>query len=244
MSIFELLYLMLTGSLIVALGAALTKRARISYTAATVATLLAFSTYIWIWYEARRPPLFGVFEAGITIVLIMNLLATISDFRRLRADRFIRKKQSSWVWSANLALLFLMAFYPKTLNPDYYMYDDLSVVVFFHFRIIASALFFYATVMLWYCYFKNDHEYQHLARNYLLSGAVIFLMSEFSGSWWCLNWWGDSWHWSKGFLKASCLFLSVMLVCHLPVNWGNSSKTRTIASSVPAVITFWVLFIH
>lgn len=47
----------------------------------------------------------------------------------------------------------------------------------------------------------------HRARNYTILGSIVFLAGEFSGSYWCYLWWGDPWHWSKGFLlQALCFY--------------------------------------
>lgn len=244
MSTFELLYLLITGSLIVALGAALKQKWLIGYLVSTISTSLALFVYVLICVRAHRPPLFGIFESGITIVLVMNLLAFLNDYHVLRAGGLSRPKLSPSVWGANLALLLLMAFSQKTLNADFYMYDVLSVVIFFHFRIIAFSLFFYATVISWFRFFNKQMGYQRLSINFLLAGSVIFLISELSGSWWCLNWWGDTWHWSKGFFKSACVFMAVMLVCHLPPGWFVSKITNTLVRSIPAAITLWVMTVH
>ena len=156
MSTFELLYLLITGSIIVALGAALKQKWLIGYLASTIATSLALFVYVLICVRAHRPPLFGIFESGITIVLVMNLLAFLNDYQALKAGGLSRTKLSPSVWVANLALLLLTGFSQKTLNADFYMYHVLSVVIFFHFRIIAFSLFFYATVISWFCFFNRQ----------------------------------------------------------------------------------------
>ena len=55
---------------------------------------------------------------------------------------------------------------------------------------------------------QNNTLYR--ARNFLLTGVVIYLAGEWSGSLWCLNWLGDTWRWSGGFFKSAVVFLLVI----------------------------------
>ena len=84
----------------------------------------------------------------------------------------------------------------------------------------------------------------HMARNFLLIGVAIYLASEWAGSLWCLNWLGDSWIWSKGFFKASIVFLFVMLCFHVPVSFKYSSKIKLTAMSFPAIFIMWMILFH
>ena len=45
----------------------------------------------------------------------------------------------------------------------------------------------------------------------MLLGAAVYLAGEFAGSWWAQLWWGDPWHWSKGFFYATIMFLLALL---------------------------------
>ena len=242
-SIFEIFYFLITGSMIGTLSAALMKRRILCFILGITGTLLSFIVLITIFLKAGRPPIFGTFESVMTIITVtgfLSLLQEIFNKKQMGKDQVM----SSWTWGANLVLLFLLGFFPKDLNPDFYMYDDIRVIVFFHFRILASALFLYAALILKDAFRYGWSTYGHMGRNFLLTGAALFLISEFSGSLWCLNWFGDSWHWSKGFLKASCLFLTAMLPFHIPPNWNVSHRWRAVLGSLPAVGSLWVLFLH
>lgn len=84
----------------------------------------------------------------------------------------------------------------------------------------------------------------YMARNFLLLGVVVYLASEWSGSFWCLNWLGDTWRWSGGFFKASIIFLLVMSVFHLPPSLAKSIKIRAVIGSGPAIFIAWMIFYH
>ncbi|OQY01878.1 MAG: hypothetical protein B6I26_02625 [Desulfobacteraceae bacterium 4572_130] len=84
----------------------------------------------------------------------------------------------------------------------------------------------------------------HMARNFLLIGVAIYLVSEWAGSLWCLNWLGDSWRWTKDFFKASIVFLFVMLCFHIPVSFKYSSKIKLPAMSFPAMFIIWMILFH
>ena len=82
------------------------------------------------------------------------------------------------------------------------------------------------------------------ARNFLLTGIVIYLASEWSGSLWCLNWLGDTWRWSGGFFKSTVIFLLVMASFHLPPSFAKSLQIRAIIGSGPALFIIWMIFYH
>jgi hypothetical protein len=239
LNLFDLMYFSMTGSLACAMSAALLRKRTLSVICGSLSTICGLALFILIICKAERLPLFGKFESLITIVLVMNILSLLNDV-------FIRAKNdiSPWAWGLNLIILFILYFYPRSLNPDFYMYDDFRVMIFFHFRILASAVFLFSAIIFWAGFYRSHPGYERRAGNWMLTGAVLFLISEFSGSWWCLDWLGDSWQWSKGFLKASTVFLTAMLSCHIPANWNMSDEIRGIIGSLPAAGTLWVLFLH
>jgi hypothetical protein len=144
-----------------------------------------------------------------------------------------------------MLLLGILYFFPKTVNPDYYMYGQYSVMAFFNFRICAGAFFLMAAIYLCSRSLNNSPvDALYTGRNLLLIGTLCFLISECSGSFWCLNWYGDSWHWSKGFLKASSVFMVLMLVFHVPGNWKLSNAARRVMGCLPGLGSLWLLLLH
>ena len=230
---FEIVYAFITGSMTLALSAALMKKQTASLIFGSIGTLASFAAVILIIVKAGRPPIFGQFEIVMAMVCIMSGLGLVND-RSLKKSEGVSNEPeiSPWVWGANVFLLFYLAFYPKTLDQDYYMYDDFWVVSFFFFRIAASAVFLFAALIFAKTAFHQFAETRtaallHKGRNYLLVGSTVFLFSEFSGSLWCLHWYGDSWHWSRGFFKASIVFLCrAMFACHIPPAWAHIQTSK------------------
>ncbi len=168
-----------------------------------------------------------------------------------------------------LGLMGLMLPHPKAFNGDFFMYGSVWVNLFFNLRLVATAIWGRAAVMFlvgaWVKDFnlssighaafsesenryKKRHDVRDLfftrARNLLLMGLVIFLCSEWSGSWWCLNWLGDSWRWNQVFFKAAMVFILVMLACHLPPSLAKSSKIKAIFGALPMLFLLWIIFYH
>lgn len=82
------------------------------------------------------------------------------------------------------------------------------------------------------------------ARGLLLIALAFFLCSEWAGSWWCLNWLGDSWRWSQVFFKAAMVFILVMAACHLPPVLAKSPSMKGIFGAFPALYLLWMIFYH
>ena len=243
-SIFSALYVLMTGGYAIACVVAFTGRHQIARWACMAGAAINFPVFILIIVSTRRLPIFGDFESITTITLVIGFLHLIQFYAGSPSYKRFYPFHAKCIFVSILVLLIYLAFFPKTLNQDFYMYDDIRVIVFFHFRILASSLFIYTAILFIAALAHGYPDGIHMGRNFLLMGSAIFLISEFSGSLWCLNWFGDSWHWSKGFLKASSLFLTAMLACHIPSNWKNSHRIQTIFGSLPAAGSLWILFLH
>ncbi len=241
------------------------------YRTAGVARILGIGVclfgVLYIVFTAKRPPLFGPFEAGSYIILILLLLSAGN-----RRNTFFLINAS-----VILGILVLQFAHPLGMNEDYYMYNNIWVILFFNLRLTAAGLFVHAAVLYLTYFFdppdqpKSGHpclgetgttqirtseagttnigptdngSLLKKARVRTLTGAAVYLCSEWSGSLWCLNWFGDSWQWSNGFFKASLLFLLVMLTCHLPPVPGRKRLFRTILGSCPGIFALWMIFFH
>jgi hypothetical protein len=77
-------------------------------------------------------------------------------------------------------------------------------------------------------------------------GTCIYLSGEWSGSLWCLNWLGDSWQWSRGFFRASLLFLLVMAACHLPAPKKGvlNPVFKGISGALPGIFGLYMIFFY
>lgn len=201
----------------------------------TLGLLISFSGLLFIVFETKRPPLFGSFEAGVYIVFILSLLAKVCP------------KKIFLVNSIAVLSVLSLQFGQYAVNDDYYMYDNLWVILFFNLRLLSAAFFVHAMVLHLTCLFKgsdNNSSLLRYARYHSLIAVFIYLCSEWSGSFWCLNWFGDSWRWSNGFLKASILFLLVMAGAHLPVNLGRNRLVKAVLGSLPGCFILWMIFYH
>ncbi len=191
---------------------------------------------LFIAFSAKRPPLFGPFESCIYIALILALLSKKVDAKGFSIHTIVI-----------LFIMILQAGFSFAINEDYYMYDNIWVILFFNLRLLAAAWFIHVTALYltWFFDMSNGSEViPRQARFHLLMATFIYLCSEWTGSLWCLNWFGDSWQWSSGFLKASILFLLVMLVCHLPRTLGTKRVVNAFFGALPGCYVLWMIFYH
>ncbi|MBU4054728.1 MAG: hypothetical protein KKA41_10210 [Proteobacteria bacterium] len=208
-------------------------------------TALSLITLALIIFDTHRLPIFGHFEIITQIIFLVGLSGLQGQriFQQLHPGLISPVMTGSWMLS--LLLLILLYFFPKTVNPDFYMYGHASVQVFFNFRICAGSFFLIGALNICVSPLKNAPIHAlYTARNFLLIGAICFLISECAGSFWCLNWYGDSWHWSKGFLKASCVFMGLMLAFHVPGNWKWPKALHMFMGCLPGLGILWLLFMH
>jgi len=197
----------------------------------------------------KRPLLYGPFEAAIYISFILGFLIVLPGNALLPG--LSKNNVPCITYLVIVVLLLLQIGKGIELNNDFYMYDDLKVIVFFNFRLIAAALFIYAAIIVNSRILTKTKiescEKELLmknGRNFLLAAMAVYLISELSGSIWCLDWLGDTWMWSKGFFKSSIIFLLVMLAIHLPPSFFKSYALRAVLSSFPAIFILWMIFYH
>jgi hypothetical protein len=189
---------------------------------------------------ADRPPLYGPFEVFQAIAFIFALLYVCFD--RAPASPL----RTPWPVCSLLFLLVLLD--TLRLNPDYCQYDNLWVILFFVLRLTAMGILLFAA----FSFFSSlaggrkpaeRDIFLHRGRNFLILGAAVFLAGEYSGSYWCLNGWGDAWLWNHRFFLSALMFFLSMLACHLPADWLQSGRRRAWMGAVPLTLLI-VLFIH
>ena len=247
MQLFDALYFGITGSTLLALGAAMMRNQLLSFWLGGVVFLTSLTTLSLISFKAGRPPIYGHFEIIIQISLMLSVFALWQ--LHSSGNRSTVPATVAGAWMVSLLLLGILYFYPKTINSDFYMYNRAVVLAFFNFRISAAAFFLMAGIQICAGLFSAGRTEAvakplQLGRELLLLGTICFLVSECAGSFWCLQWWGDSWHWSKGFLKAACAFMGVMLTFHIPANWRLAKPLWTVAGCVPGLGSLWLLLLH
>ena len=192
---------------------------------------------VWISVQGNRIPLYGPFEALTYLIFVTGILGFIFGRRDLRAPALW---STAWI----LGLFALLWKQPMALNEDYYMYDNLLVLLFFNLRILSGAFFIHGAAQYLAAAHTPGKALFHAGRNTLLLAICIYLCSEWTGSLWCLNWYGDSWHWSRGFLKAAILFLLTMGAFHLPGQLVRHRILKAGAGVIPGLFMVWMLFYH
>ncbi len=220
-------------------------------------TVIAGMGVVLLIVTQHRLPLYGAFESTFYILFVVSLLEILST--RCTDMTPFKGRIGLFTCIAIVVILIMEINKPIEFNDDFYMYGNIWVNFFFNLRLIAAGFFIHGAILLnsaaWGRVDKipgdevTDRNYSqkkviYRARNILLTGIVIYLASEWSGSLWCLNWLGDSWRWSKGFFKAAIIFLLVMTSFHLPPSLANSPRTRAIIGSCPALFIIWMIFIH
>lgn len=208
----------------------------------------------WLIVSEQRLPLFGSLESVIYVSFILTLFAS---FALPRVEAACKQRLVLVTHGVICLLLAVQATRPMAFNSDFFMYDNVWVNLFFNLRLNAAGFLIWAAILfivgVWFCKAKDAKNRSdratsdsliHQGRNFLLSGIVVYLMSEWSGSFWCLNWLGETWQWSRGFLKAAIVFLLAMLASHLPLSMGGSSRTKALFGIFPGIYIFFMLFQH
>ncbi|RLC30958.1 MAG: hypothetical protein DRH32_04945 [Deltaproteobacteria bacterium] len=217
----------------------LLKKRFIARIAMSAGTLAAGIVVMLLVITEHRLPLYGAFESAVYILFVVSMLDILSA--RSSDTAHCRDRISLFTCIIILIVLIMEINKPRQFNQDFFMYGNVWVNCFFNLRLTAAAFFIHASVLLNTAAWERpdkisknrstacdsitaDEKYRryrqkkvlYRARSFLLTGIVIYLASEWSGSIWCLNWLGDSWRWSKGFFKAAVIFLLVMTSVHLP----------------------------
>jgi len=224
---------------------------RSSRIAGAAGTLVSGAGVIALVVVESRLPLFGSLESIIYLSFLLTLLElfTFPERGEAAGDRSFALTMG--------CICLLLAFQsrrPMVFNTDFFMYDNLWVNLFFNLRLVAGALLTWAAVLFITGAWSGSNSDVEVAksrrrvlyggRNFLLTGIAVYLISEWSGSLWCLNWLGDSWQWSRGFFKAGIIFLLVMAASHLPSRFARWDRMRAMFGACPAVVILWMLFHH
>ncbi len=201
---------------------------------------ISFAGLVYIAFKAGRPPLSGAFEACFYITFILSLLELI----------FPKKTHIETSIAGSMVILLVLVLQSgnqMALNNDYYMYDSIWVVLFFNMRLLSGAFFLYFMVLNitdFFIHSSKDEKLSRYSKVFLLAGIFIYLVSEWAGSVWCLNWFGDSWRWSHGFFKAAILFLLAMLLCHMPKAMEKNRLVKLILGSLPGCFSLAMISFH
>ena len=217
------------------LAAAGTSR-QIARTAHVCGTLLTGFLVAMIFWTMHRPPLFGAYEALTYTAFVIGML----EFFLGRNNQSSVKQTLITGIVTTLILLPLVFGRDLFPRPNFFLYSNPLIICFFFCRLTALGIFGYAGISyLTATTFSSPRTEQLNAgirgRNFLLLGAVIFLMSEFAGSMWSYAGWGDSWRWSANFFRSTMFFLLIMLGLHMPPKWKHAGTYAPLIGGVACI---------
>ena len=227
------------------------KREKTSRYFGIAGTIASGAGVICLVVTENRLPLYGSLESIVYLAFILTLLELFT-LPGIKASS--RNIPALMTHGLICVLLLIQAGRPMVFNPDFFMYDNIWVNLFFNLRLVATSLFVWAAILFmagaWspqrVISLDRDARARLMqgGRNFLLSGIAVYLTSEWSGSIWCLNWFGDSWQWSRGFFKAGIIFLLVMAASHLPRSLAGSDRAKALFGISPCIYILFMLFQH
>jgi hypothetical protein len=185
-------------------------------------------------------PVFSVFESFLLVSFILGFMGLIArDWGKGKPTA------GTWLWLETVILLGLLWFVPRTPAINRYDYDYSWIVLFHGMRDVSLALVLFSSAHFIQSRLEGaksvlgaGHFYR--GRNYLLSGVIFFLISEFAGIIWCLNGWGDVWRWSTSFFQSTLIVLYFMLAFHVP---GWNRHTDNAKSLIGSMSGFFMLIL-
>lgn len=199
-----------------------------------------------IFILARRPPVYGLFESVTAISVVTGLVYFKNRITPNGSKAPIAVlAAASGILAALCALVFTG---PVALNHDFFMYANPWVQSFFFFRLVSAGIIL-GVGILFVAALKKDMEPvsagNFISRQNLLFllGMLFFLISEFSGSVWCLKGWGDSWRWSGNFFESTAIFFLFMLNFHIPPGIFSRIQSRSLLGIASCLIIVF-LFLY
>ena len=148
-------------------------------------------------------------QLGLWVGILLWFVSFRGDVRRI----------APYVLSMIAALFAVSLFFPKELSPLIHRYSLVMAKLFFELEALSFVFFVFSSAY----YLAYLVEGRGLAagrgdlqngRWYLLVGFTIFLASQFFGSIWSLQGWGDYWMWGKMSALGVVVWFYVMFVIH------------------------------
>ncbi len=85
--------------------------------------------------------------------------------------------------------------------------------------------------------------WHHRGRNYLILGAICFLISEYSGMIWCQQGWGTSGTGAM-FFPIPLVLLYLMIAFHIPGRNENAARIRSLLGGLSGVFLLTMTMIR
>jgi hypothetical protein len=231
-------------SLAVAIRLAAGRKAMADGLANILADIFAWAGLIFLvsaamcgWMETRRLPVYGRLETNLHVGLILAICVELAGRRPHLSD------VQPWGRTVVCALIVVALFTHDGLNPNFYMYQFLSVQLFFFLRLSAGGVLIFAFLLFASTWIRllvsSENEKQgaiRAAATALILGAVLFLGAEFSGTLWSSLSYGDTWHWSRNFFRSSAVFLLLMLPLHAPASFRKNVRAAGLGTLCTAAV--------
>ncbi|MFP4533278.1 MAG: hypothetical protein ACLFNS_11415 [Desulfobacterales bacterium] len=167
--------------------------------------------------ENFRLPLYGLYETSLHMALVLSLCLEFAAYKPGMAGLW---SPGRIIVSALLGLAWTAA---GEFRFDFYIYQSLTVQLFFFLRVTAAGVSLFAFLLFAAAcknsFFNKTGNHSIFIQNALkatVAAGILFLFSELSGTLWCMRGWGDIWHWSANFFESAALFLLLMLPLHIP----------------------------
>jgi hypothetical protein len=149
-------------------------------------------------------------ELALGAGLLLWILSLVADTRRI----------SSYVLGMILCLFTVALAFPKELSPPIFRFSLFTAQLFFQLEALAFVLLLFSAAYYLLCLVEkgrlpDERSYMQKGRRYLLMGFTVFLTSQFFGSIWSLQGWGDYWMWGKMSSMGVVVWFYLMLVIHM-----------------------------
>ncbi len=174
-------------------------------------------------------------ELALGAGLFLWLLSFLQDTRKV----------SPYVLGMILCLFCAALPFPKDLTPPIFRFSLLTARLFFQLEALAFVFILFSAAYYLLCLVERGRlpeEGSHMqkGRNHLLIGFTIFLASQFFGSIWSLQGWGDYWMWGKMSSMGVVLWFYFMLLIHLRYarGFGRLFEAGVGSSLFPLLIVY------
>ena len=170
-------------------------------------------TFFCMTLKSGHLPTHYLFERFVELSFGVGLLLLVMSFFE------DTKSLARYIIMMILILFGVCLFFPKMAKLPAYRYKYITAQLFFQFEVLSFILVVFACAF--YCMYlvqgkagDGGLEIIFKARLYLIIGFLFFLTSQFFGSIWSLQGWGDYWVWGKMSFASVTLWFYIMYVIH------------------------------
>ncbi|MBN2809945.1 MAG: hypothetical protein JXR80_10675 [Deltaproteobacteria bacterium] len=162
-------------------------------------------------------PIFTLPETLSVSALLLGCLALVFGWR-------YPGQSAVQPWALLLIVLLLGAAILQPPPPACFDYNhSYTYAVAFHlFRRLALGLTLFASVLFFNALLQagpaphSAAQLRYQGRNAIMAAVLMYMLGEDVGIIWCLQGWGDVWHWSPTFALSTMVLVYLMLALHLP----------------------------